>query len=157
MSSRHSWCQILWWLSPLYLLFSHKNCIPWLPDWLADRLEGNIWKWQSGNIYFHPNWLARGQCKAMKPIIGFPTQQIGNFKSIYVMFNFEIEMEECETFAPNQEFSYLCWLNILISAQKKLVKWKNCNLKPTLQPPLFSYLVSSDKIRIKILLQYHHY
>ena len=94
MSSRHSWCQILWWLSPLYLLFSHKNCIPWLPDWLADRLEGNIWKWQSGNIYFHPNWLARGQCKAMKPIIGFPTQQIGNFKSIYVMFNFEIEMED---------------------------------------------------------------
>ena len=30
----------------------------------------------------------------MKPIIGFPAQQIVNFKSIYVVFNVEIEMED---------------------------------------------------------------
>ena len=28
----------------------------------------------------------------MEPIIGFPSQQIVNFNSIYVMFNVEIEM-----------------------------------------------------------------
>ena len=84
-SSRHSWCH-----RDIMVTNIVTNIV--FPDSLTDRLDGNIWKWQSGNIYFHPNWLARGQCKAMEPIIGFPTQQIVNFNSIYVMFNVEIEM-----------------------------------------------------------------